>query len=129
EAKARLLVGAYRAGIAASRADDAVVQAVAWESDVAQERADERGPVTAADQLGLSDEQVDPERRPAERDHRGIFGVVVDAITLDLADRSAIQRDDVEVRRILAVDGAPIVRDRSVGVYLGRDVVVPTPHV
>src|SRR6266702_3621493 len=85
--------------------------------------------MTMADQLGLSDEQVDPERRPADRDHRGVFGVVVDPIALDLADRAAVQLDHVEVGRIFAAYGAHIVRDRGVRIYLRRNVVVPPPNV
>ena len=111
------------------RADDAEVDAITGKGDVAQESADERRTVTVADQLGFSDEQVDPERRPAEGDHRGIFGVVVDPVALDLADRAAVQLDHVEVGRILAAYGAHIVRDRVVRVGLRRNVVVPPPHV
>jgi len=58
--------------------------------------------VAAADELGLADEEVDPERRAPERDHGGVFGIVVDQVALDVADGTAVELDDEVVGRILA---------------------------
>jgi len=98
-------------------------------SDVPQERADERRAVALPDEVGLSDEEIDPERGPTQPDHGGVFGMVVDQVALELPDRPAVELDQVEVGRVLAAHGGAVLADRVVGVDVRRDVVVPASHV
>src|SRR3979490_250471 len=85
-----LLVRADRRGVAPRRSAHAELDPVARECHIPQERAYERSAVTLSDEVGLSDEEIDTERSPAEGDHRRVFGMVVDPVALKVPDRTAV---------------------------------------
>ena len=93
------------------------------------EGSDRRRADAAVRQLDLTDEVVDAERGGWDVNHRQRvhpLGVVVDAIALDHADRSVVEDDHEQVRRVVAVDADGEVALDGVG----RRIVLPPPlHV
>lgn len=128
EAESRLLVRTDRRHIAAGRADHAQVNAVARER-VAEERPDEGGTVAAANELRLADEEVDADGGAVERQLSRVVGMIADPVALELPDRPAVEPDEIQIGRVLPIDGAPVVGDRIVRIGLCRNVVVPPPDM
>jgi len=116
-------------GVVAARPDDTEIDAVARERDVAEEGADQRGSMTTADEVGLADEEIDPDRWSTDRDLRRVLRVVIDAVALDVADRPAVETYEEVIRRIFAAHGQTALRDRLVRIRRCRHIVVPRANV
>src|SRR3989440_6065818 len=97
-----LLVRSNRGDVFHRWPDHTHVDAVEWERQLREEPAEHRGPVTAPEQLRLTDEDVHADRLLAEIESLGIL--VGDPIVLDQAGGSLIDQGDVAVRRVAAPD-------------------------
>lgn len=125
-AEADLLVRTDRAHVRVRRIDDAEV-AVALEDDLAEEGAQELGPVPAVEHVRLAEIHVDARRRLAQVQGGGVLGLVVDAVRLDEADRAAVGADDEVLGRFLAAERRAIAGE--IGIRLAGSVVPPLADV
>src|SRR5438445_8623213 len=111
-----LLICAYRRKVLHRWPDDAHVDAVEWERNVAQELTEHRRPVTVTNQVGLADEEVDPDGVLAERERRGVLRRVRDPVVLKYPGASSIDPLAIAVRRVLAAYRQSVPADSGIRV-------------
>jgi hypothetical protein len=96
------------------------------EGDVAQEPAQDRGTVAAADEIGLADEEIDADGLLVEGQSRRVLRIVRYPVVLKDAGRPSIDVGDISVRRVFSLDRLTVVGDLRIGVRGLRTLVPPT---
>ena len=95
-----------------------------WEGDVAEERAKHGRPVAAADELGLADEEIDPNGLLIETERSRVLGRVTDPVVLEHSRGDSVEQGDVVIGRIFPAQGGTVAFDHGVRIR-ELDAVVP----